>query len=282
MITCNLMGGLGNQIFQIFATIAYSIKSKNKFQFLAQETLGGGSCTLRYTFWNTFFSSLKPFLITNLPPVNVIRENGFTYNELPVGLMVETNVLIYGYFQSDKYFKDQFEMICRVIGLEKKKQSVLDTLRLNKEDLNNTISMHFRLGDYKKLSDFHPIATPQYYENALNHFNSKFPEEKFIILYFCEDQDINDVQITIQNLENKFLNYKFIRGDNTLPDWQQMLYMSVCRHNIIANSSFSWWGAYFNNNNTDKVVCYPSVWFGQTANIDTKDLCPQEWVKMNC
>lgn len=281
MITCNLMGGLGNQIFQIFATIAYSIKSKNKFQFLAQETLGGGSCTLRYTFWNTFFSSLKPFLITNLPPVNVIRENGFTYNELPVGSMVETNVLIHGYFQSDKYFKDQFEMICRVIGLEKKKQSVLDTLRLNKEDLNNTISMHFRLGDYKKLSDFHPIATPQYYENALNHFNSKFPEEKFSILYFCEDQDINDVQITIQNLENKFLNYKFIRGDNTLPDWQQMLYMSLCRHNIIANSSFSWWGAYFNTN-PDKVVCYPSVWFGQTANIDTKDLCPQEWIKLNC
>jgi hypothetical protein len=281
MITCNLMGGLGNQIFQIFATIAYSIKSKNKFQFLAQETLGGDSCTLRYTFWNTFFSSLKPFLITNLPPVNVIRENGFTYNELPVGSMVGTNVLIHGYFQSDKYFKDHFEMICRVIGLEKKKQSVLDTLRLNKEDLNNTISIHFRLGDYKKLSDFHPIATPQYYENALNHFNSKFPEEKFSILYFCEDQDINDVQITIQNLENKFLNYKFIRGDNTLPDWQQMLYMSLCRHNIIANSSFSWWGAYFNTN-PDKVVCYPSVWFGQTANIDTKDLCPQEWIKLNC
>jgi len=282
MITCNLMGGLGNQIFQIFATIAYSIKSKNKFQFLAQETLGGGSCTLRYTFWNTFFSSLKPFLITNLPPVNVIRENGFTYNELPVGSMVETNVLIHGYFQSEKYFKDQFEMICRLIGLEKLKQSVLDTLSLNKDDLNNTISMHFRLGDYKKLADFHPIATPKYYENALNHFNKKFPETNFSILYFCEDADVNDVQITIQNLENIFPNYKFTRGTNTLSDWQQMLYMSLCRHNIIANSSFSWWGAYFNNNNTDKVVCYPSVWFGQTANIDTRDLCPQEWVKMNC
>jgi hypothetical protein len=275
------MGGLGNQIFQIFATIAYSIKSRNQFQFLAQETLGGGSCTLRYTFWNTFFSSLKPFLIIKLPPVNVIRENGFTYNELPVGSMIGTNTMIHGYFQSDKYFKDQFEMICRVIGLEKKKQSVLDTLRLNKEDLNNTISMHFRLGDYKKLSDFHPIATPQYYENALNHFKNKFPEENFSILYFCEDQDVIEVQEIIKNLENKFLNYKFTRGENTLPDWQQMLYMSLCCHNIIANSSFSWWGAYFNTN-TDKVVCYPSVWFGPTANIDTRDLCPPDWVKINC
>jgi hypothetical protein len=274
------MGGLGNQIFQIFATIAYAIKSRNKFQFLAQETLGGGSCTLRYTFWNTFFSSLKPFLIHSLPPVNVVRENGFTFQELPINLLTDTNVLIYGYFQSEKYFKDQFEMICRLIGLEKLKQSVLDTLSLNKDDLNNTISMHFRLGDYKKLADFHPIATPKYYENALNHFNNKFPETNFSILYFCEDADINDVQITIKNLENIFPNYKFTRGTNTLSDWQQMLYMSLCRHNIIANSSFSWWGAYFNAN-ANKIVCYPSVWFGQTANIDTRDLCPSEWIKMN-
>ena len=280
MITCNLMGGLGNQIFQIFATIAYSIKSKNKFQFLAQETLGGGSCTLRYTFWNTFFSSLKPFLITSLPPVNVIRENGFTFQELPVNSMINTNVLIHGYFQSEKYFKEQYEMICRLIGLEKSKQTVLDVLNLRKEDLNNTISMHFRLGDYKKLAYFHPIATPQYYENELNHFKRKFPDNTFKILYFCEDEDANEVQLTINNLENNFPDYKFERANNTLPDWQQMLYMSLCSHNIIANSSFSWWGAYFNTK-LDKVICYPSVWFGQTANIDTKDLCPHDWVKIN-
>lgn len=280
MITCNLMGGLGNQIFQIFATIAYSIKSKNKFQFLAQETLGGGSCTLRYTFWNTFFLSLKPFLITSLPPVNVIRENGFTFKELPVNSMINTNVLIHGYFQSEKYFKEQYEMICRLIGLEKSKQIVLDVLNFKKEDLNNTISMHFRLGDYKKLTDFHPIATPQYYENALHYFKSKFPDNIFKILYFCEDEDANEVQLTIHNLENKFPDYKFERANNTLPDWQQMLYMSLCCHNIIANSSFSWWGAYFNTN-IDKIICYPSVWFGETANIDTKDLCPLDWIKIN-
>ena len=56
MITCNLMGGFGNQLFQIFATISYAIKSRNQFKFLSLETLGGGgSTTLRYTFWKTFF-----------------------------------------------------------------------------------------------------------------------------------------------------------------------------------------------------------------------------------
>ena len=154
------------------------------------ETLGGGSCTLRYTFWNTFLSSLKPFLMGDLPSLNIIRENNFTYNELPVESMIGTNTMIHGYFQSYKYFQEHFETICKLIGLEKKKQEVLNKLGLKKEDLNNTISMHFRLGDYKKLQDFHPIATQQYYENALNHYKSAFPEENFTILYFCEASSV--------------------------------------------------------------------------------------------
>ena len=99
MITCNLMGGLGNQLFQIFATISYAIKSRNKFNFMALERLGGGSTTIRYTFWNTFFLNLKPFLLTELPQVKVIREQNFTYNELPVTEMINKNVLLFGYFQ---------------------------------------------------------------------------------------------------------------------------------------------------------------------------------------
>ena len=58
-----------------------------------------------------------------------------------------------------------------------------------------------------------------------------------------------------------------------------MLLMSCCHHNIIANSSFSWWAAYLNNW-TDKIICYPSIWFGPSAPNNTKDLCPKEWNKI--
>jgi hypothetical protein len=160
------------------------------------------------------------------------------------------------------------------------KESLLNKLKLNTDDLNNNISMHFRLGDYKYLQHRHPITTYNYYERAIKYIKNKKPNEKYTILYFCEDSDFNDVLLTIQKLQNEFPDYHFVRGDRTLVDWEQLLLMSCCHHNIIANSSFSWWGAYFNLH-TDKIVCYPSVWFGPALNYNTKDLCPREWIKIN-
>ena len=279
MITCNLMGGLGNQIFQIFATISYGIKSSNQFKFLDLETLGGGSSTLRYTFWETFFVNLKPFLVTEFPSVQVIKENGFTYKPLSVIEMVNNDIMIYGYFQSYKYFENYYATICKIIGLNGMKEELTKKLNLTNEYLENSISIHFRIGDYKKIQEIHPLTTYDYYERSINYIKHINSDKKFNILYFCEDIDLNDVLITINKLTQKFTNYNFIRCDNSLADWEQMLLMSLCHHNIIANSSFSWWGAYFNSW-TDKIVCYPSVWFGAVVNNDTTDLCPQNWIKI--
>jgi hypothetical protein len=277
------MGGLGNQIFQIFATISYAIKSRNKFSFLNRTVLGGGSTTIRYTFWETFFLTMKPFLISEFPPVNVIREKEFPYNDLPICEMVNRDVMIYGYFQSYKYFQENYAIIYRLLKIEKMKNYVLNNLNLTSSeylDLENTISIHFRIGDYKPLQDFHPLATYDYYERSLQYFKSIHPNKEFNILYFCEDSDIDDVLSIVNKLVDKFPMYNFKRGLNTLEDWQQMLLMSCCHHNIIANSSFSWWSAYLNTN-ADKIVCYPSVWFGEVANNDTRDLCPPDWVRVN-
>ena len=280
MITCNLMGGLGNQIFQIFATLSYAIKSKNQFKFLNVSSLGGGSTTIRNTFWNSFFIKLKPFLIDNIPqPIHVIREKDFTFNELPIYEMIDTNCLIFGYFQSYNYFHENYEMICRIIGLREMKDDIITKLNLNEKYLKNCISIHFRLGDYKKIQEFHPLATYEYYRNSLNFIKSK-SVESYDILYFCEDTDICDVMKIINRLENEFQDYNFFRGENKLEDWEQMLLMSCCHHNIIANSSFSWWSAYFNFW-SDKIICYPSVWFGEVSKNNTKDLCPPEWNRIS-
>jgi hypothetical protein len=167
-----------------------------------------------------------------------------------------------------------------MIGLGKKKDELLFKLSLSNETLTNAISMHFRIGDYKKIQEYHPLTTYDYYERSLEYIREKKPGNIFTIYYFCEDTDIDDVLPTIERLQSKFSEYKFERGNNELADWEQMLLMSCCHHNIIANSSFSWWAAYFNFWE-DKIVCYPSVWFGHAANNDTRDLPVNSWTRIN-
>lgn len=277
MITCNLMGGLGNQLFQIFATISYAIKCHNQFKFFNIKVLGGTST--RYTFWDSFFSRLKLFTTSNFPQLYMIKETDFTFNELDVDEMINKDVLINGYFQSHKYFESNYQIICRMIGLEQMKNVLLKKMNYDMNFLQNTISLHFRLGDYKNLSEKYHILKKKYYKNAINHIKNKNLDINYTIIYFCEDDDIDDVEETINYLTSKFSEYKFIRGEKSLADWEQLLLMSCCHHNVIANSTFSWWAAYFNNWD-DKIICYPSLWFGPEMPLDTKDLFPDEWIKI--
>jgi hypothetical protein len=275
MITCYLMGGLGNQLFQIFATLSYAFKNKYKFYFLNKSL---ASCNKRPTYWNTFFQKLQPFLVDSLiEPIYRLRENGFQYNSLKNPDKIEyfdcyKTIELFGYFQTEQYFDDYYDVIYRLLQLDNKKKEVLNKTNLQ---LQTTISLHFRLGDYKQLQHYHPILSFEYYVNALKQIIDK---DNTInqILYFCEENDIDDVLITITKLNEIYSNLNFIRVEN-LNDYEELLLMSLCKHHIIANSSFSWWGAYLNTNR-EKIVCYPNIWFGSQVSHNTKDLCPSEWI----
>ena len=82
----------------------------------------------------------------------------------------------------------------------------------------------------------------------------------------------------ISILQEKFPEITFTPRPDGLEDWEELLYMSCCNNHIIANSTFSWWGAFFNPQ--EKIVCYPSKWFGPGLNHDTKDLFPENWIKI--
>ena len=84
----------------------------------------------------------------------------------------------------------------------------------------------------------------------------------------------------IHLIKEKFTELEFIMCNHKLQDWEQMLQMSLCKHNIIANSTFSWWGAYLNNNK-DKIVCIPQKWFGPAIKHNQKDLYLPEWSIIN-
>ena len=286
MISCFLMGGLGNQLFQIFTTISLAMKHGNAFTFLNLDVLTDGSTatTVRYTYWKNILANLVPFL-TNSYGYNILqKEKSFEHNELDITISPNDKILIQGYFQSYKYFQTNYNTIYKLLNFDNQKEVLKKKLQINseyldKEYLDNSISIHFRMGDYKKLTDYHPIMDYNYYEKSLSYIKSKITSDDINIIYFCEDEDIDIVNEIINKLKQNFTTYNFVSGNRNLEDWEQMLFMSCCHHNIIANSSFSWWAAFLNSWN-DKIVCYPSKWFGHRIYHNTKDLCPPEWIKI--
>lgn len=295
MITCNLIGGLGNQLFEIFATISYSIKTNNNFFFINKDKLGvNENVTIRNTYWKTFLINLEPFLVDEITDKIInIREKDFTFNELPLNIMIESNednndsvIMIFGHFQSYKYFEEYYKKIYDLLEINSLRNNLLTKLNLNKtKNIYNlyffkySISIHFRIGDYKKAQHFHPILSINYYIKSLQYIQSMYPHINFNILYFYEEEDTYVVNKMIQELKYIFKDYNFICGEKNIEDWEQLLLMSCCHHNIIANSSFSWWAAYFNTY-TNKIVCYPSIWFNINDKNYMKDLCPNDWIKI--
>lgn len=296
-LSCVIMGGLGNQIFQIFTIIALSIKLKRSFIFPKKKLTGDKRQDI---YWNTFFKELEKdtfdFSINKLR-LPMYKETTFHYNPdiqtHPVITSPLNGVMLFGYFQSYKYFEKETSQIIKYLKIDEKKQlmkSILNSVCGNKK----TISLHFRLGDYKSLSQHYTSIGIDYYANSILHILKSFDNMSAdcIVLYFCEDNDVEEVEVKIEYLRNRFPSIMFQRAptsymdknSNNAPihieDWQSMLLMSCCNYNIIANSTFSWWSAYFNTS-PNKIVCYPDKWFGPALpKHNTNDLCPPSWVKI--
>jgi hypothetical protein len=274
MIFLNLKGGLGNQLFQIFACISYSLKIDQVFVFPNFEIIGN-----RSTYWNNFLSHLKKYTISyNKIRCNYqIKEKNFHYENLPnIQSSITSNFIFNGYFQSYKYFEEHYNLICNIIHLNEQRENIKNKYNIPE----NNISLHFRIGDYVKYKDTHPILSISYYVNAIKYIKKQIKEQQtlFSIVYFFQEEDKNIVNNNISVLQNKFPEITFIPRPDGLEDWEEMLYMSCCQHHIIANSTFSWWGAFFNPR--EKIVCYPSKWFGPLLNHDTRDLFPESWIKI--
>jgi hypothetical protein len=278
MIYIELMGGLGNQLFQIFTTIAYGLKHNIEFMIKKTKNDKVSPCdgiSLRPTYWNNFLKNLDKYTCDNINNIPTFSEVNFNFNEIPYYNM---NFKIYGYFQSEKYFTTHYKEICQMIELDKQKNDLINRFNYF-NDNKEVISMHFRIGDLIAGEDksHGPILKIDYYTDALKYIINTINKDNIKVLYFKEKNDNVDDKILI--LKKEFPNVEFIYCDKG-EDWEQLLIMSCCDHNIIANSTFSWFGAYFNNN-SNKIVCYPPIWFGNICKHHcTKDLFPTNWIKV--
>lgn len=289
-VSCLVCGGLGNQLFQIFNAISYGIKYNRKIIF--QSVIPNSP---RHTYWDTFLKHLfifttgfKPNGMTDkmLYGFPVYQEGeGFSHIEIPEVKM--TNVRLYGYYQSYKYFEHYQTNIYNLVKINRFRDSILEkygNLYLSREI--PTVSMHFRIGDYVKLADYHPVLSYMYYEHALSYLIRELGE-KLCVLVFCQQTDMSIPKGYVdQFYQSKFPNIEFVFVENKMEDWEEMLLMSLADHHIIANSTFSWWGAYIGKSlhegADNKIVCYPDMWFGyEYMNNNTNDLFPPSWTKID-
>lgn len=256
MIVIKIQGGLCNQLFQW--TYGYALSKKYEVYF---DT--------------SFYSSqdiMSPVSIRNFELPKLINKkipifdraamSEFTEKQVQVVLdnfhyshikfEEDKNYYLNGYWQSEKFFESFKDEIL----------SSFNWPELKDYDFENSCSIHIRRGDYLNLKHIHTAQTLEYYEKALELINPKGN-----VFIFSDDIDWCE-----QNLN--FKNQVFMRGNSNIED---LRYISLCSNNIMANSSFSWWGAYLNNNPNKIVIC-PKNWFGNGTN--DKDMKIQDWIEI--
>lgn len=179
-----------------------------------------------------------------------------------------------GYFQSEKYFIDKREEIINDFQFPQLDQ-INETIKNAILNSINPVSIHIRRGDYLKThtNTIHGILPVNYYHKALDVLQLKYPE---IILFIFSD----DINWAKENLKRDNTTLHFVKHNETNGAWKDMALMTYCKHHIIANSSFSWWGAWLSKNNGS--VFAPKNWFNPLkVNFNICDFIPDNWTIIN-
>jgi len=257
VITSQLQGGLGNQMFQIAAATALGHRHgvETVFNFKNHYLPLQGRKAKNYQ--NSVFSRLK--IDDELIVSNVYREVGHSFSDISY---TSGSLCLLGYFQSEKYFLNFSKQIRELFSCTAEIESYLNK-KYNSIFEKKTTSIHIRRGDYLKFSDVHPSCGKEYYTKAMEIADA----DLYVIFsddpLWCSDN---------------FKGSKFLVVDGE-EDYTDMYLMSKCNNNIIANSSFSWWSAWLNNNE-NKVVIAPKKWFGDRGPQDYHDIVPSDWERI--
>jgi hypothetical protein len=247
------MGGLGNYMFQI--TTAYSLALDNEDSLV----LNNRTSVSVHKHIDTYRNNILRNLTYGETTTNKIySEPFFHYNEIPY----TPNLKLNGYYQSEKYFKHNRDKILECFSIDDESRKYIDE-KYDNILKNKTCSIHVRRGDYLGLSNIHPTCSINYYGDAMKQMDNDT-----VFLVFSDD-----IEWCKQNIKFNHLVH-FVEGNE---DYMDMWLMSLCDNNIIANSSFSWWGAWLNNNPNKKVIV-PKKWFGPGVNHNTQDLIPESWI----
>ena len=262
MIYCNLKGGLCNMLFQMAATKSLAIDNNTYFSFPNLIS------HLNYLNSDNVFNpklkhSSEYLILFDKLSYSMIEKNvrvlNFPFEYIEIG-KIEDDVLIDGFFQSEKYFKHNRQAILDMFTFNFELDKKYDFLKKYK-----TTSIHVRRGDYINYPHHHPTQSLEYFSESIKILERE--TELFVV--FSDDIDWCKENLKLDNII-------YIENEK---DYVELYLMSICSHNIISNSSFSWWGAWLNENENKKVIG-PSKWFGEAISFNSKDILPEEWIKI--
>lgn len=285
MIIIKIIGGIGNQMFQyavgrnlalinqtdlkldLGSFTTYKLRDFELFN-LNVNTSAASQNEINNLLPSHNFEKLFQYIS---PPSKktYYREKKFSFDKNV--LLLGKNVYLKGYFQSEKYFIESEKWIRTEFEFknELKEKFSDQSSKLADEE---SVAVHVRQGDFAKDSEtslYHGVLTANYYMNAFELIRNRIANPKF---YFFSD-DMNWVKKNISLPDAVYVSENLTK--NHIED---LYLMSCCKHNIIANSSFSWWGAWLNNN-PGKIVIAPKKWFNKGPK-DTQDLIPDGWIKI--
>jgi len=254
MVSCRLQGGLGNQMFQIAAAHALALRNNDisGFDFNQCFTPQQGHTSNKYR--DNIFKKIN--IVSQYNYVGVYNEPSFSYNELPY----VNDMLLNGSFQSEKYFIDYKNEVINLFIDELNNEFIDEYLKQYSLPIT---SVHVRRGDYINNANFHKPCSIEYYKKAMDIIGDS-------IFIFISD-DINWVK---DNFKGDNIVYSPFKSEI-----DDLILMVKSDNNIIANSSFSWWGAYLNFSDNKKVIG-PEEWFGPAGYKDTQDVIPENWLKI--
>ena len=259
MISNSLMGGLGNQLFQIATGMAhaYRLNTKYKVDYRNSFTPNQGNLAFRYS-ENIFRNIDAGTLPRNLKLHN---EESFNFTLLPK----ESNLFLNGYFQSWKYFEDFKEVICNKLQIPSsillKAREILVNHKINPELFN---AIHVRRGDYLKFQNTFEILDRDYYSRAISILNNS--NRPFLVVS-------DEIDYAIRLLNNP--SFYYIKSSNELIDFA---ILNMSKSSIISNSSFAWWANYLSMDK-QKTTIAPLKWFTDKS-INTNDLIPLNWFRI--
>jgi Glycosyl transferase family 11 len=292
MIVSNIAGGLGNQMFQYACGRAISLRSGQELRLIADRAPGYGfhnGFELKKIFGLNFLEAgsteLNDLLGWRGAPIlrrifskSQMRwcrgRNWFAephYHYWPKIMQVGSNAYLHGYWQSELYFEEITNQLrldfCFTAPFSEEDLNVVHRMRLQP-----SASIHVRRGDYThaKAQGVMNICELDYYRDAINMLSAKVPHIKF----FAFSDDPLWVQTELAKVSGSL---EIVRHNTGLRSAYDMRLMSCADHHIIANSSFSWWGAWLNAS-PDKTVIAPKKWF--LNGFNDRDLIPKSWIRL--